>query len=243
MKFSQQYLNIATATGFSHCKSNQFFLSKHPHIMKSIIKTLICHTKFLNLPYYIMQQIDSDIQQAISTLKRGGVILYPTDTVWGLGCDATRSDAVKRIYEIKKRADSKAMITLLSNPDDLWRYLDDVPEVAFQLIEAAVRPLTIVYDHGRNVAPELLAPDGSIGIRITQERVSSTLCQCLRRPLVSTSANISSQPTPSIFREISSEIINAVDYVMTSRRDDNRKTSPSQVIKLTDSAVITILRK
>lgn len=190
-----------------------------------------------------MQQIDSDIQQAISTLKRGGVILYPTDTVWGLGCDATRSDAVKRIYEIKKRADSKAMITLLSNPDDLWRYLDDVPEVAFQLIEAAVRPLTIVYDHGRNVAPELLAPDGSIGIRITQERVSSTLCQCLRRPLVSTSANISSQPTPSIFREISSEIINAVDYVMTSRRDDNRKTSPSQVIKLTDSAVITILRK
>ena len=190
-----------------------------------------------------MYQPDSDIQQAINTLKRGGVILYPTDTVWGLGCDATRSDSVKRIFEIKKRADSKALITLLSRPEDLWRYLDDVPEVAFQLIEATVRPLTIVYDRGRNVAPELLASDGSIGIRITTERVSAALCRGLRRPLVSTSANISGRPAPAVFREISPEIINAVDYVMTSRRDDNHRALPSQVIKLTDSGVVTILRK
>lgn len=189
------------------------------------------------------KQQDPDIQQALCVLKRGGVILYPTDTVWGLGCDATNSEAVRRIFEIKKRNDSKALITLLSRPDDLWRYLDDVPEVAFQLIEATVRPLTIVYDHGINVAPELLAEDGSIGIRITGERVSSALCRGLRKPLVSTSANISGQPAPAIFREISPEIISAVDYVMTSRRDDNERSKPSQLIKLTNSGVVTILRR
>lgn len=190
-----------------------------------------------------MTNFDNDIKQAVDVMRRGGVILYPTDTVWGIGCDATRSDAVKRIFEIKRRNDHKALITLVSNPDDLWRYLDDVPEVAFQLIEATVRPLTIVYDHGRNVAPELLAPDGSIGIRVTTEKVSSALCRALRRPLVSTSANISGQPTPAIFSKISPEIINAVDYVMTSRRNDQTPALPSQVIKLTDSGIVTILRK
>ncbi|MDE6085384.1 MAG: threonylcarbamoyl-AMP synthase [Muribaculaceae bacterium] len=190
-----------------------------------------------------MTTIDNDIKQAVEVMRKGGVILYPTDTVWGIGCDATRSDAVRRIFEIKQRNDHKALITLVSNPDDLWRYLDDVPEVAFQLIEATVRPLTIVYDHGRNVAPELLAPDGSIGIRVTNERVSASLCRALRRPLVSTSANISGRPTPALFREISPEIVKAVDYVMTSRRNDDTPAVPSQVIKLTDSGIVTILRK
>ncbi|MDE6403740.1 MAG: threonylcarbamoyl-AMP synthase [Muribaculaceae bacterium] len=187
--------------------------------------------------------MEQDIANAVDVLKRGGVILYPTDTVWGIGCDATRSDAVRRIYEIKQRADSKAMIVLLSRVDDLWRYVDVVPEVAPELIEASVRPLTIVYDHGINMAPELLAPDGSVGVRITGESVSAGLCRALRRPLVSTSANISGKPAPAIFREIDPEIIAAVDYVMTSRRDDTERSRPSQVIKLSDSGVVKILRK
>lgn len=187
--------------------------------------------------------LEQDIAAAIEVMKKGGVILYPTDTVWGLGCDATRSDAVKRIYEIKKRADSKAMIVLLSLPDDLWRYVDTVPEVALELIEAAVRPLTIVYDRGINMAPELMADDGSVGVRITRERVSSMLCRALRRPLVSTSANISGEKTPALFREISPAIVKAVDYVMESRRGDTERALPSQVIKLSDSGVVKILRK
>ena len=186
--------------------------------------------------------IEEDIANAVAVLKSGGTILYPTDTVWGLGCDATRSNAVKRIFEIKRRADSKALIVLLSRPDDLWRYVDDVPEVAFQLIEAAVRPLTIVYDKGRNLAPELLAADGSVGIRITSESVSAGLCRGLRRPIVSTSANISGKPAPALFREISDEILSAADYVMTSRRDETERALPSSVIKLSSDSVIKILR-
>ncbi|MCM1448848.1 MAG: L-threonylcarbamoyladenylate synthase [Clostridiales bacterium] len=187
--------------------------------------------------------IDEDIQKALEVLRRGGVILYPTDTVWGIGCDATCSEAVKRIYEIKQRSDSKAMIVLMQDVDDLWRYVDTVPEVALELIEATVRPLTIVYDHGINLAPELLAADGSVGIRITRERVSATLCRRLRRPLVSTSANISGQPAAALFHEIDETILKSVDYVMTSRRDDMERVLPSQVIKLSDSGVVKILRK
>lgn len=188
-------------------------------------------------------KIDEDIQRAVEVLRRGGVILYPTDTVWGLGCDATNAEAVKRIYEIKRRADNKAMIVLMSRPDDLWRYVDDVPDIALELIDVAVRPLTIVYDRGRNLAPNLLGEDGSIGVRITGERVSSGLCRALRRPLVSTSANISGCPSPALFREISQEILSAVDYVMTSRRDDEERSKPSQVIRLHNNGVVKILRK
>lgn len=184
-----------------------------------------------------------DVKRAVEVLRRGGVILYPTDTVWGIGCDATNADAVKRIYEIKNRADSKALIVLLGSIDNLWRYVDCVPEVAPELIEASVRPLTIVYDHGINMAHNLMAPDGSVGIRITRETVSQALCRKLRRPVVSTSANMSGQPTPALFNEISKDIINAVDYVMESRRDDNTRALPSQVIKLSDSCVVKVLRK
>jgi len=187
--------------------------------------------------------LEQDIEEAVTVLRRGGVILYPTDTVWGLGCDATRPESVRRIYEIKKRADSKAMIVLLSRPDDLWRYVETVPDVANELIEATVRPLTIVYDHGINMAPDLMAPDGSVGIRITRERVSASLVNRLRRPLVSTSANISGCPTPVVFSEISPDIVKSVDYVMVSRRGDMSRSLPSQVIKLSDSGVVKILRK
>lgn len=186
--------------------------------------------------------IDEDIARATEVLKKGGVILYPTDTVWGIGCDATRSDAVRRIYEIKHRSDSKSMITLLSRPDDLWKYVDDVPDIALELIEAAVDPLTVVYDRGRNLAPELLAADGSIGIRITRERVSAGLCRSLRRPIVSTSANISGAPTPALFSEITDDILSAVDYVMASRRDETEPARPSSVIKLSNNGIVKILR-
>ncbi len=190
-----------------------------------------------------VNKIDEDVARAVEVLKRGGVILYPTDTVWGIGCDATRSDAVKKVFEIKKRADSKAMIVLLDSAERLDRYVDDVPEVALQLIEVADRPTTIVFDGARNVARELVAEDGSIGIRITNEEFSNKLCRALRRPLVSTSANISGQPAARIFNEISPEIKNAVDYIATTRRDDTSLSKPSCVIKIGEGGTIKILRK
>lgn len=185
---------------------------------------------------------DEDIKAASDVLRRGGVILYPTDTVWGIGCDATRSEAVRRVFEIKRRADSKALITLLGDRRDLWRYVDDVPELAEQMMELSDRPLTIVFDRGRNLAPELMAADGSVGIRITAEEYSRALCRALRRPIVSTSANISGEPSPAFFNEISPEIIAAVDYTATYRRDDTTPRKPSSVIKLGNDLTVKILR-
>lgn len=184
-----------------------------------------------------------DIDKAVSVLKRGGVILYPTDTVWGIGCDATDSRAVRRVYEIKHRADAKALITLVGSIAMLERVVESVPDVGYELLEAAVDPLTIVYDKGVGVAPELLAPDGSIGVRITGEAFSQQLCRAFRRPLVSTSANVSGSPTPVFFNEITQDIINAVDYVCTSRRDDMTQHRPSCVIKLSENGTFKILRK
>lgn len=186
--------------------------------------------------------IRAEIERARDVIRRGGVILYPTDTVWGIGCDATNSEAVKRIYEIKRRADHKAMIVLVDSPETLDRWVDDIPEVAFELLEAAVDPTTIVFDHGRGMAPELLGPGGSIGVRVTSEAFSRGLCRAMRRPLVSTSANISGMPTAAVFPEISPEIINAVDYVVDYRRNDLRRSKPSSVIALSSSGVVKILR-
>lgn len=184
----------------------------------------------------------ADLAQAIDVLRRGGIILYPTDTVWGIGCDATNPDAVKRIYELKRRTDSKAMIVLVDSPAMLERHVEEMPDVAWQLIEVAVNPTTIVYDRGIGIAPGLLAPDGSVGIRVTSEEFSAMLCRGLRRPLVSTSANISGSPTPQFFKDIDSEIVNGVDYVVTYRRDDNTPHRPSSVIKLSNSGEVKILR-
>lgn len=191
----------------------------------------------------MMTNFKEDIDRAVAVMKRGGIILYPTDTVWGIGCDATRSDAVKRVYEIKRRVDHKALIVMLGNADLLDRYVDEIPDAAAQLLDVAVDPLTIIYDHGRNLAPELLGPDGSVGIRITAERVSRTLCNTLRRPLVSTSANISGQPTPRRFADISPEIIAGVDYVIEARRNDSGETKPSSIIKVSSDNSIKIIRK
>lgn len=190
-----------------------------------------------------MSQIDEDIRLACETMRKGGIILYPTDTVWGIGCDATCSEAVRRVYEIKQRADSKALIVLLSDVDMLNRYVEQVPDVAYDLIDLSVKPLTIIYDRALNLAPELLAEDGSVGIRVTNEEFSKRLCRAYRRPIVSTSANVSGQLTASNYLQISEEIKSQMDYIVVSRREDYTTHSPSSVIKLGADGTVKIIRK
>lgn len=191
-------------------------------------------------------EMAEDVRRAVDVLKKGGVILYPTDTIWGLGCDATNSKAVKRIFEIKRRSDSKALITLVDSVASLERTVADIPDVGYQLIDVAVTPTTIVYDAALPgaVAPELCAEDGSLGVRITGEAVSAAICRGLRRPLVSTSANISGEAAPRCFNEISKEILDAVDYVCTSRREETAAAGarPSSVIRLGAGGLIKIIR-
>ena len=187
----------------------------------------------------------SDLQAALKVLREGGIILYPTDTVWGIGCDATNAEAVALVYEIKKRADSKAMLVLLDGAGKLQGYVEKVPETAWMLLEASEgqKPLTIIYPRAKNLAANLLAEDGSVGIRITEELFSKALCEQLRRPIVSTSANFSGEPAAKTFSEISPEIIEAVDYVCLFRRDDNSPAQPSSIIKIDDKERINIIRK
>jgi len=183
----------------------------------------------------------SSIDKALEVLNKGGVILYPTDTIWGIGCDATNEEAVKRIFSIKHRDDAKAMLMLVGSDGQLQQYVENVPDVAWELIDSAVNPITIIYDHPRGIAKNLLAEDGSAGFRITKEAFSRTLCQHLRRPLVSTSANVSGQTSPKSFADIPQEIIDAVDYVVKCRRDEIN-SSPSNIIKLSDNGVFRIIR-
>ena len=183
-----------------------------------------------------------EIKKACEVLQKGGVILYPTDTVWGIGCDATNEEAVKRVFEIKQRADSKAMLVLVDSPVKVDFYVQDVPDVAWDLIEVADKPLTIIYSGARNLAPNLLAEDGSVGIRVTGEDFSRRLCQQFRKAIVSTSANISGQPGAANFSEISDEVKSQVDYVVGFRQDDMSRPKPSSIIKLEKGGVIKIIR-
>lgn len=184
-----------------------------------------------------------DMKEAVATLRRGGVILYPTDTVWGLGCDATNAEAVARIYAIKRRAENKAMIVLANTDGMISRYVEGAPEVAWDLIEMATRPTTVIFSHGRNLAPNLMGEDGSIAFRLTREDYSAQLCFHLRRPVVSTSANISGQPSPRFFREISDEIKQSVDYIARYRRADTTPSRPSTIISLGSGGEVKIIRK
>lgn len=186
-------------------------------------------------------EFKEDIDAALKTLREGGVILYPTDTVWGLGCDAANPEAVAKIFKIKQREDSKSMLSLVASDGMLQQFVAQIPDAAWQLIDAAVNPLTIIYDNPRGIASNLLAEDGSAGFRITSEKYSQTLCQRLRHPLVSTSANISGKPSPKNFSEINKEILKAVDYIAEFGRD-NSGSRPSNIIKVSDSGVINILR-
>ena len=176
-------------------------------------------------------------------MSEGGIILYPTDTIWGIGCDATNAEAVRRVYEIKQRSDSKAMLVLVDSPVKVDFYVQDVPDIAWDLIELADKPLTIIYSGARNLAPNLLAEDGSVGIRVTNEEFSKRLCRQFRKAIVSTSANISGQPSPACFSEISEEIKSMVDYVVGYRQDEAGQPKPSSIIKLDKGGVIKIIRK
>lgn len=186
---------------------------------------------------------NEDIKQAVEVMRKGGVILYPTDTIWGIGCDATNEDAVRKVFEIKKRADSKALICLVDSPDRVQRYVQDVPSVGWDLMEVSDSPLTIIFDKGKNLATNLLAEDGSVGIRVTHEAFSKELCYRFQKPIVSTSANISGEPSPANFLEISEEIKSAVDYIVQARRNETKKCQSSSIIKLGVNGEIQIIRK
>ena len=186
--------------------------------------------------------MEEDIKKACEVMEQGGLILYPTDTIWGIGCDATNEKAVKRVYEIKKRVDSKALIVLVDKPAKVDFYVREVPDIAWDLIEVADKPLTIVYPQARNLAANVVAQDGSLGIRITQEAFSRKLCERFRKAIVSTSANISGQPSPANFSEISDEIKQSVDYIVGYRQDDTSRPSPSSVIWIGEGGVVKILR-
>ena len=189
------------------------------------------------------EAMKEEIKKACEVMQKGGVILYPTDTVWGIGCDATNAEAVKRVYEIKQRADSKAMLVLVDSDVKVDFYVDEVPSVAWDLIEYATKPTTIIYDGARNLAPNLLAEDGSVGIRVTREEFSKQLCFRFRKAIVSTSANISGQPSPSVFAEISEEVKQAVDYVVDYRRDEAAVARPSSIIKLGRGGLVKVIRE
>jgi L-threonylcarbamoyladenylate synthase len=184
-----------------------------------------------------------DITRALDVLHKGGVILYPTDTIWGLGCDATNEEAVRRIYTIKKRADSKSMLILMENPALLDRYVKEVPSIAWDLIEITTTPLTIIFPGAKNLAKNLIAEDGSIGIRFTKEAFSRELIYRFRKPLVSTSANISGEPSPSIFKEIPEAVKKQVDYIVRFRQEDTIPGKPSGIIKLGVNGTVVIIRQ
>jgi L-threonylcarbamoyladenylate synthase len=188
-----------------------------------------------------------DLQAALQVLRNGGIIVYPTDTVWGIGCDATNAEAVAKIYALKQREDSKSMLVLLDSPAKLPYYVGEIPDAAWAMLEAVqdtedTKPLTIIYPNARNMAANLIAEDDSIGIRITNEPFSKALCAQLKHPLISTSANISGHPTARFFHEIENEILEGADYVCRFRREDDCPHEPSSIIKIHADGTFQIIR-
>lgn len=183
-----------------------------------------------------------DLKNALDVLRKGGVILYPTDTIWGLGCDATNAEAVKRIYEIKQRDDSKALICLVDNADRMQRYFRQIPDVAWDMADYATTPLTLILDGAQGVAPNLIAEDGSLGIRVTHEEFSRQMCYRFQKAIVSTSANISGEPSPKRFSDIPEEIKSQVDYIVQFRRGDKAPQQPSKIVKLSLDGEVKIIR-
>ena len=190
---------------------------------------------------------EEDIKNAVETMRKGGVILYPTDTVWGIGCDATNAEAVKRVYEIKQRDDSKALICLVDSDARMQRYFRNVPDVAWQLVDSLKegdgKPTTLILDGAINLADNLIAEDGSVGMRITNEPFSKELCFRFQKAIVSTSANISGEPAAQNYCDIDPKIIEAVDYVCWSRRQEHKPHTPSSIIKLKENGEVEIIRK
>ncbi|HSD15412.1 MAG TPA: L-threonylcarbamoyladenylate synthase [Flavobacterium sp.] len=189
-----------------------------------------------------MQDINTEIHNAYEVIKNGGIILYPTDTVWGIGCDASNPEAVKKIYALKQREESKSMIVLMNGERMMYTVFKDIPEVAWQILDLSEKPTTLILDNPRNVAPNIIAEDKTLGVRIVKEPFCFKLMERMKKPLVSTSANISGQPTPKSFKEISPEILKGVDYVVNLHHD-KICDKPSTIIKLTADSQVKIIRK
>ena len=228
------------------CKCKTFFLRKFLKIAH-----FVCQIQLFFVPLQPIMDYKrydkEDLQEALRVLRAGGIIVYPTDTVWGIGCDATNAEAVANIYALKQREDSKSMLVLLDSPAKLNYYIADIPDSAWTLLEATdnsedTKPLTIIYPNARNLAPNLVAEDGSIGIRITNEPFSKALCEQLRHPIVSTSANISGHPTAHFYNEIEQAVLDGADYVCQFRRDDDCPHEPSSIIKINADGTFQIIR-
>jgi L-threonylcarbamoyladenylate synthase len=184
-----------------------------------------------------------EYKTAAEFLAKGKIILYPTDTIWGIGCDATNSKAVRRIYEIKRRQDQKSLIILLDEPGKLAEYVDKVPPSAYDLIARYQSPLTIIYPRAKNLAENVVADDGSIGIRIVRDEFCRLMIHELGKPVVSTSANLSGEPAPIVFGKIGEAILGQVDYTVLLHRDMVRSTKPSTIIRLRDDGEFEVVRK
>ncbi len=184
----------------------------------------------------------ADLKQAVEVLRAGGIILYPTDTIWGLGCDASNAEAVKKIYDIKQRSDEKSMLILVNKPAMVQFYVEEIPDVAWDIMEISDTPTTIILDNAKNLSKNLIAPDGSIGIRVTSEEFSYKLIERFKMPIVSTSANISGDKAPVIFDEILDDIKSKVDYIVNFRQNDLTKSKSSSIIKISNNGLFKILR-
>ncbi len=184
-----------------------------------------------------------DLQKALSTLREGGLILYPTDTVWGIGCDATNEEAVQKVFALKKRCDAKSVLLLVENAGRLASYVEQVPDLAWDLIEVSEKPISIIYDNAKNLAPSVIAEDGSVGIRVCEETFVKALLQQFKKPIVSTSANVSGSATPLKFDEIENSIKEGVDYVVQYRQNDNSTAQSSSILKLGNSGEIKVIRE
>lgn len=187
--------------------------------------------------------VEQELNRALEILKNGGVILYPTDTVWGIGCDATNEAAVSRVFAIKRRSDSKSLVLLASDMDMICRYVKQIPEIAVDLVDVSVSPMTIIYPDAIGLAPNVVAEDGSVGIRIPMNDFCRRLCEKLHRPIVSTSANISGEVTPKRFAEISVEILSAVDYSVAAELEKGSTGKSSSILKVGVNSEIEIIRK
>jgi len=185
---------------------------------------------------------ETEVENALAILRRGGVIVYPTDTIWGIGCDATNEAAVQRIYEIKKRQDSKSLIILVTEERDVLQYVAAPDPAVFDFIEDQSRPVTIIFEHAVGLPDNLVADDGSIAIRIVRDEFCRHLIKRLRKPMVSTSANISSQPSPQNFSQVSEQIKNSVDHIVKWKQNDATIGQPSQIIKWNNDGTRTVIR-
>lgn len=184
-----------------------------------------------------------EVNKAFEVLKNGGLILYPTDTIWGIGCDATNLEAVEKVFKLKGRSEQKSLIVLLDSANKLQSYVNEIPEVAYDLIEYAENPMTIIYSNAKNLAKNAIAIDGSIGIRIVKHTFCEQLLQRFRKPIISTSANLSGQPSPACFNEISEEIKQGVDYVVNWEQDDTSIKKASTIMKLEPGGLFSFIRK